>query len=127
MRVILPQDAIILGIAAATVAGVQFARGLSPAWDVLASFGTWYVPYVVAHFVLFCNVVRVPRWQEIAWSIVFGVNALAHMVAHPVLPLTEPLLWQLLPTAMIVAPKALRGQWHSNGIVRRGWGDYRKN
>lgn len=48
---------------------------LTIALDRLAFPGWWLPALVVAHFFVFCNVVKVPRKLEILWALVFVINS----------------------------------------------------
>jgi hypothetical protein len=43
--------------------------------------GAWVIPFAAGHFFLFCNVFRVRRSYELAWTAVFLVNAIAWTAA----------------------------------------------
>ena len=47
--------------------------------DLLGAM-VWIIPFVVAHFFLFCNVFRVRRSYELAWTAAFLANALAWQI-----------------------------------------------
>ena len=40
-----------------------------------------FIPYVVAHFFLFCNVFRIRRSPEILWASIFLINCIAWFAA----------------------------------------------
>ncbi len=43
------------------------------AWDRISIF-TYYIPFVIFHFFLFCNVFRVRRNYELIWAGIFLIN-----------------------------------------------------
>ncbi|MFN0126338.1 MAG: hypothetical protein ACKV19_06605 [Verrucomicrobiales bacterium] len=48
---------------------------LTIALDRLAFPGWWLPGMVVAHFFVFCNIVKVPRKLEILWALLFVINS----------------------------------------------------
>ena len=88
------------------------------AW--LATVVPWWgamVAFVVAHFFLFCNVVRMARPLELAWSAIFLVLAVATLSADvPGWPATVAVT--LAATVALVALQMRRPSYHGIGWQR---------
>lgn len=75
-----------------------------------------FVPFVVIHFFLFCNVFRIRRKAELIWGGLFLLNCVAWLAAGRIL--LFPLFGtQLLPTVIIIAIELRAPCYH--GIFAR--------
>jgi hypothetical protein len=79
---------------------------------------TWWwgfiVGFVLAHFFLFCNVVRMARPMEIAWSLVFVILAGGTIAAEfPGWPMTA--VGASMATAMLVTIEVRKPSYHGAG------------
>jgi len=113
-------DAIVL------VIGVAAAFALAtvvPWWGFMVAF-------VVAHFFLFCNVVRMARPLELAWAGVFLAFAAATIALDaPGWPITTSI--SLVATAVVVGIQMRKPSYHGVGWQRinpglRAWWDASK-
>jgi hypothetical protein len=82
---------------------------------------TWWwgfvVGFVLAHFFLFCNVVRLARPLELGWALVFVVFAGGTIVADlPGWPLTA--IGSLVVTVVVVAVEVRKPSYHGVGWQR---------
>ncbi|MDZ4820161.1 MAG: hypothetical protein SGJ20_14430 [Planctomycetota bacterium] len=98
-----------------TVDGVILAVGaVLAAWLMREHF--WIgvgVAFVVAHFFLFCNIVRMSRPLELVWSGVFVV--VATLAAIEVIQWPVSLAIALATTAILVTIEARRVSYHGVG------------
>lgn len=78
----------------------------------------WFLPFVVGHFFLYCNVFRVHRYIEYCWAVSFVANVLWHASQHPFNP-TRAMLIQLPITAVVIATTILRKDYHGIGTEKR--------
>ena len=96
---------IVIGIAAAA-----YLFGIEPWWSFI-------VVFVVAHFFLFCNVVRMARPLELAWAATFLALASATLLAEvPGWPITA--LASLAVTVVVVALQMRKPSYHGLGWQR---------
>lgn len=102
--------------------------------SALATVVAWWgfvVAFVVAHFFLFCNVVRMARPLELAWAVVFVALAAATLVLDaPGWPMTTSI--SLVATAVVVALQMRKPSYHGVGWQRinpglRAWWDASKS
>ena len=96
---------ILIGIAAAA-----YLFRIEPWWSFIVAF-------VVAHFFLFCNVVRMARPLELTWAGVFLALASATLLAEvPGWPVTAAV--SLVVTAVVVALQMRKPSYHGVGWQR---------
>jgi hypothetical protein len=106
---------IVLGIAAAS-----YLWTIEPWWGFIVAF-------VIAHFFLFCNVVRMARPLELTWTAVFLAFASATLLTEaPGWPITTAV--SLAVTFVVVALQLRRPSYHGIGWQRinpslRAWWD----
>ena len=106
---------IVIGIAAAS-----YLFRVEPWWS-------FAVLFVVAHFFLFCNVVRMARPLELVWAATFLALASATLLTEaPGWPLTTAV--SLVVTVVIVVVQMRKASYHGLGWQRinpglRGWWD----
>ena len=87
---------------------VVFALATIVWWEVLV------VGFVLAHFFLFCNVVRVSRSLELAWAVVFATLAAATLALNaPGWPVTISV--SLLATLALVGLEIRKPSYHGVG------------
>ena len=99
--------------------GVVIAVGFSAAAALATVSGWWgfVVAYVVAHFFLFCNVVRMARPLELAWTAVFLSLAASTLVLDaPGWPATVSV--SLAVTVVVVALQLRKPSYHGLGWQR---------
>ena len=90
---------IVLGAAAAA-----WLAGIEPWWGAMVAF-------VVGHFFLFCNVVRMARPYELAWTAVFVALACPTLLAEwPGWPATTAVALAL--TVVVVVLQMRRPSYH---------------
>lgn len=117
---LLPRDviAILIGIAAAS-----YLFSIEPWWSFV-------VVFVVAHFFLFCNVVRMARPFELTWAATFLALASATLLTEaPGWPVTTAV--SLVVTVAVVVLQMRKPSYHGLGWQRinpelRAWWDARK-
>ena len=106
---------IVIGIAAAS-----YLFSIEPWWSFV-------VVFVVAHFFLFCNVVRMARPLELVWAAMFLALASATLLTEaPGWPLTTAV--SLVVTVVIVVVQMRKASYHGLGWQRinpglRAWWD----
>ena len=109
---------ILVGIAAAF-----YLFGIEPWWSFV-------VVFVVAHFFLFCNVVRMARPLELIWAATFLALASATLLTEaPGWPVTTSVSFAV--TVVIVVAQMRKPSYHGLGWQRinpelRAWWDARK-
>jgi hypothetical protein len=94
-------------------------------WLVLphSDFFAWVIPVAVGHFFLFCNVIRIIRWKEFLWSIVFVVDVAVWGLLAEIQPLTAGQAWsgiltiQLPLTLLLIITELFTPRYH--GILAR--------
>jgi hypothetical protein len=96
---------IILGVAAAS-----YLTTIEPWWGFIVAF-------VVAHFFLFCNVVRMARPFELSWAAVFLALASATLLTEaPGWPITTGV--SLAVTVVVVVLQMRKPSYHGLGWQR---------
>lgn len=76
-----------------------------------------FVPFVVGHFFLFCNVFRIRRRPELIWAGIFVINCAAWLLAGiPNLPL---MCAAQLPVTVAILLKELRVPTYHGIFARR--------
>jgi hypothetical protein len=96
---------IVIGIAAAA-----YLHATEPWWSFI-------VVFVVAHFFLFCNVVRMARPLELAWAATFLALASATLLIEtPTWPITA--LISLGATVVVVVLQMRKPSYHGLGWQR---------
>ena len=109
---------ILVGIAAAF-----YLFGIEPWWSFV-------VVFVVAHFFLFCNVVRMARPFELIWAATFLALASATLLTEaPGWPVTTGV--SLVMTVAVVVLQMRKASYHGLGWQRinpglRAWWDARR-
>jgi hypothetical protein len=92
------------------------AIGGSVLWTMTWWWG-FLVGFVLAHFFLFCNVVRLARPLELAWALVFVVLAGATIaVGVPGWPLTA--IGSLIVTVVVIVVELRKPSYHGIGWQR---------
>lgn len=111
------RDVVVLIVGAAAAA---YLSALEPWWGFMVAF-------VVGHFFLFCNVVRMARPLELTWAAVFLALASATLLAEaPGWPATAGA--SLAATLVVVGLQMRRPSYHGVGWQRinpglRAWWD----
>lgn len=100
-------DGVVLGGGVAGAAALAF-RG-SPFW--------WLVPFVLVHFLLFCNVFRVRRSFELSWAVALIVSFGAWMLVGE-FGWARVILSQTPLTLLLVALEARSRRYHGVGWSR---------
>ncbi len=97
----------------ALVAGTAGALLLADVdrWQALA------VAFVVAHFFLFCNIVRMDRLLELVWAGLFVLLASATLLGGGLVGWTSTFAIALACTAILVAVQARKPSYH--GVFRK--------
>ena len=64
------------GFILSTSDGIILSAGLILTWFVWGKVGefSFFIPFVLGHFFLFCNVFRIRRKQELLWAATFIIN-----------------------------------------------------
>lgn len=97
--------------------GVLFAGSILT-WFALEKVEEYslFIPFVLVHFFLFCNVFRIRRKQELTWAAAFIINVLFWSVSgrYPIFILFGT---QMLLTAVIIIMEMMRPDYH--GIFSR--------
>jgi hypothetical protein len=86
-------------------------------WRAVGQVGL-LLPVVLGHFLLFCNVFRVPRRMELAWGGVFVVNVCL-LVYFGLLVWWRAALFQAPVTLAVTAITILRQDYHGLGWSRK--------
>lgn len=86
------------------VAGACFFINSSPNFSVIILF-------VLVHFFLFCNIVRMSRASELIWAVVFVLLCLASLKLQWV-PFYLVFLLSILVTSMLVASEVQKKSYH---------------
>jgi hypothetical protein len=114
-----PTDEFAPGFRLSTTDAVVLVSGAIAA-VALAAIVPWWgltIAFVVGHFFLFCNVVRMARPLELAWAGVFLALAAATIALEaPGWPLTTSI--SLVATAVVVAIQMRRPSYHGVGWQR---------
>ncbi len=81
----------------------------------------WFVPFVVGHFFLFCNIFRIRRKAELIWSFLFLSQIFLGIYGH-FWTLETSFIGQLIITLMILCYEIQQPYYH--GIFARRWNPY---
>jgi FtsH-binding integral membrane protein len=101
------RDIAVIAAGAAAALGVS---SLEPWWGIMVAF-------VVGHFFLFCNIVRMARPLELAWAALFLALAVPTLLlGTPGWPATAAV--SLAMTAVVVALQMRRPSYHGLGWSR---------
>jgi hypothetical protein len=93
-----------IAVVALGVSAAAWLASIEPWWGVM-------VAYVVGHFFLFCNVVRMARALELAWSGAFLALAAGTLLAGtPGWPITVAI--SLAVTVVVVALQVRKPSYH---------------
>lgn len=90
------------------------AGAVALGFDHLLGAATWYV---LVHFFLFCNVLRMARALELAWASAFVCLAGAS-VRFDIIPLNAAIACSLLTTGILAAVELRKPSYHGVGWQR---------
>jgi hypothetical protein len=98
---------------AVLVAGAALSRYC---WGYLAEYSL-FIPFTVGHFFLFCNVFRVRRKPELAWTGIFVLNVAAHSFLADTMNMWSVCGLQAIVTVVLITREVSRPDYH--GLLSR--------